>query len=163
MLTDSVFTVINIMRTLMLADTYGEKSNLKVPSRILEMKPKDMAEYTEKKKELLQKIGYPLLDEPEIPEEVPEVFCLHQNYPNPLNQSTTISFSLLPNTKKAELKIYNIKGQLVRELNIENTPGIGNITWDGLNNNGKRVGSGIYFYRLTADKKETIKKMVLIR
>ena len=163
MLTDSVFTVINIMRTLMLADTYGEKSNLKVPPRILEMKPSNMAEYTAKKKELLQKIGYPLLDEPEIPEEVPEIFCLHHNYPNPLTHSTTISFSLLPNTKKADLKIYNIRGQLVRKLDVESTPGNGDITWDGLDTYGRKVCSGIYFYKLTADKKETIKKMVLIR
>jgi len=147
----------------MLADTCGGKGLLNVPSKILEMKPKDMLEYSAKKQELLQKIGYPLLNQPEIPEEVPEVFCLHQNYPNPLSTSTTISFSLLPNTKRADLKIYNIRGQLVRELDVENTPGVGSISWDGLDTYGRKIGSGIYFYKLTADKKETIKKMVLLR
>jgi len=162
-LTDSVFTVINIMRTLMLADTCGGKGLLNVPSKILEMKPKDMLDYSLKKKELLRKIGYPLLEEPEITPEVPDVFYLHQNYPNPLTTSTTISFSLIPSTQKAELKIYNIKGQLVRELDINAKSGIGSIAWDGQDSNGKQVGSGIYFYKLTADKKETIKKMVLMR
>jgi len=162
-LTDSVFTVINIMRTLMLADTCGGKGLLNVPSKILEMKPKDMLDYSLKKKELLRKIGYPLLEEPEITPEVPDVFYLHQNYPNPLTTSTTISFSLLPSTQKAELKIYNIKGQLVRELDINAKSGIRSISWDGLDSYGKKVGSGIYFYKLTADKKEIVKKMVLMR
>jgi len=162
-LTDSVFTVINIMRTLMLADTCGGKNLLNVPSKILEMKPKDMLEYSLKKKELLRKIGYPLLEDQENTQEVPDMVFLYQNYPNPLSVSTTISFSLLPNTQKAELKIYNIRGQLVRKLDIDNKSGIGSISWDGLDSYGKKVGSGIYFYKLTSDKKEIVKKMVLMR
>ncbi|TSA28422.1 T9SS C-terminal target domain-containing protein [bacterium] len=85
------------------------------------------------------------------------------NYPNPFNTSTTISFSLPLSTQKAELKIYNIKGQLVRELDLNTKAGIGTISWDGLDMYGRKAASGIYLYKLTADKKETIKKMVLMR
>lgn len=88
---------------------------------------------------------------------------LYQNYPNPFGPSTVISFSLPLNIQKSDLKIYNIKGQLVRELDMDNKFGIGSISWDGRESNGKQVGSGIYFYKLTADKKEIFKKMVLIR
>jgi len=61
------------------------------------------------------------------------------------------------------LKIYNIRGQLVRKLGIDNKSGIGSISWDGLDNYGRKVGSGIYFYKLTAGKQKIVKKMVLMR
>jgi hypothetical protein len=88
---------------------------------------------------------------------------LYQNYPNPFGPSTVISFSLTQNIQKADLKIYNIRGQLVRELDINNKFVIGSISWDGRESNGKQVGSGIYFYKLTSDKKEIVKKLVLMR
>ncbi len=102
--------------------------------------------------------------EPEMPEQ-----SLIHNYPNPFTESTTISFlkttRLLYDTPgQAEIRIYNIKGQLVRNLPIISSPHRSiSVAWDGRDNRGKEVGAGIYLYKLTADKKETIKKMVIIR
>jgi len=92
-------------------------------------------------------------------------FALHQNYPNPASLSTTFSFSIPANTKDAELKIYNLKGQLVNTFIPEiNEKGItDNLTWDCKDENGRTLSNGIYFYKLTADKKEIVKKMVLMR
>jgi hypothetical protein len=101
---------------------------------------------------------------------LPNSFELYQNYPNPFNPATTIPFSLkvqgstfkgpIPTT----LKIYNIMGQLVKiVVDEEKAPGNYNIIWDGKDNSGKEVASGIYFYQLkTRDYPET-KKMVLLR
>ncbi|MDP8226339.1 MAG: T9SS type A sorting domain-containing protein, partial [Candidatus Celaenobacter polaris] len=92
-------------------------------------------------------------------------FALHQNYPNPVSLSTTFSFSIPANTKKATLKIYNIKGQLVKTFIPEsNEKGItDNFKWDCKDENGRTLCNGIYLYKLTADKKEIVKKMVLLR
>ena len=85
-----------------------------------------------------------------------------QNYPNPFNDATTISFTLnAENTKKAEIEIYNIKGQKVKtfpNLQITNSPNF-QIVW-----NAKKFSSGIYFYRLIADDKIIkTKKCLLIK
>ena len=101
---------------------------------------------------------------------LPNSFELYQNYPNPFNPTTTIPFSLkiqgstfkgpIPTT----LKIYNILGQLVKTVvNEEKLPGNYSVIWDGKDNSGKEVTSGIYFYQLkTKDYKDT-KKMILLR
>jgi hypothetical protein len=88
-----------------------------------------------------------------------------QNSPNPFSTFTTISFNIHHrDTEDTEIKIYNIKGQLVRELgfNISDL-GFGEAFWDGKNDNGKLVSSGIYFYKLTSGEKTIVKKMVLMR
>ena len=91
---------------------------------------------------------------------------LMSNYPNPFSTSTTISFTIhqVAEIDKAELKIYNIKGQIVKTFRIPNpesrTP---NIVWDGKDENGKPVSSGIYFYKLSVGKKNITKKMILLR
>jgi len=74
-------------------------------------------------------------------------------------------FQFLQITKDAELKIYNLKGQLVNTFIPEiNEKGItDNLTWDCKDENGRTLSNGIYFYKLTADKKEIVKKMVLMR
>ncbi|MCK4696103.1 MAG: T9SS type A sorting domain-containing protein, partial [Candidatus Cloacimonetes bacterium] len=81
---------------------------------------------------------------------------LHQNFPNPFNPSTTISFTLTAEDgENAELIIYNIKGQKVKEfLIVSPSPGHTlSVTWDGTDDNNKPVGSGIYLYQLrTGDK-----------
>ncbi|MCK4357976.1 MAG: T9SS type A sorting domain-containing protein [Candidatus Cloacimonetes bacterium] len=91
---------------------------------------------------------------------------LNQNYPNPVINSTIISFTIPKNTDKAELKIYNIKGQLVRTFHPdtnENSP-IKKIIWNGKDESGKSVQSGIYFYRLkVGDKVIDIKKCLVLR
>ncbi len=88
---------------------------------------------------------------------------LHQNHPNPFNPTTTISFDLV-NTGKITLNVYNIKGELVRTLASENYPaGQNSILWNGEDNNGSSVSSGIYFYSLKAGDHEETKKMILMK
>jgi len=94
------------------------------------------------------------------------------NFPNPFNNSTTISFSLnTENTENTEISIFNIKGQKVKTLecinhvDAEATRSLHSITWNGDDNSGKAVSSGIYFYKLeTGDGKFTsTKKMILMK
>jgi len=90
---------------------------------------------------------------------------MQQNFPNPVTSTTTISFSLPLNTQKAELNIYNIKGQLIKTFQ----PGQDNIgkmvdfVWDGSDNHDKTVANGVYFYRLETVTKQITKKMVLMK
>jgi hypothetical protein len=96
--------------------------------------------------------------------EFPKEFALYQNYPNPVKGSTTISFSLPENTEKVEILIYNIKGQLVKDLGV--TGGelrAGRVVWDGKDENGRQVANGIYFYKLTSGDRSEVKKMVIMR
>ncbi|MDP8314185.1 MAG: C25 family cysteine peptidase [Candidatus Celaenobacter antarcticus] len=92
-------------------------------------------------------------------------FKLNQNFPNPVTSSTTISFSLPANAQKAELNIYNIKGQLVKTFVPETSPkGVAiNFVWDGKDNHDKTVANGVYFYKLETSEKQITKKMVLMK
>ena len=90
------------------------------------------------------------------------------NYPNPFSNWTTISFNLaIPTTivKQARIDIYNIKGELVKEL--QNIKKLDNgkyfVQWDGKNNEGKEVSSNVYIYRLRVGDKSVTKKMLLVR
>jgi hypothetical protein len=99
----------------------------------------------------------------------PVAFELGQNYPNPFNPSTTIKFTLpslgdgggaLPTS----LKIYNVLGEVVRTLVDEPmAPGVHHEVWDGRDDQGSRVASGIYFYRLRTGDFVQTKKMVLMK
>ncbi|MBI3193371.1 MAG: T9SS type A sorting domain-containing protein [Ignavibacteriae bacterium] len=98
---------------------------------------------------------------------IPQQFVLHQNYPNPFNPNTSIKYEL-PAAASVTLKIYDMLGQEVRTLVDENQEvGFFEVTWDGTNNSGQPVSSGIYTYRLTAnDGKETFVqsyKMILMK
>jgi hypothetical protein len=87
-----------------------------------------------------------------------------QNHPNPFNPSTTIQFSI-PQESKVELTVYNIKGQKVKTI-VDATceMGINTYIWNGTNNFGNKVGTGIYFYQLKVDSKAIkTKKMMLIK
>jgi hypothetical protein len=94
----------------------------------------------------------------------PKVFSLSQNFPNPFNPSTRIQFAL-PTKGHVSLKIYNVAGQLVKTLADEvYEAGSHELTWDGTNNLGSSVASGVYFYKIkAAGKYENQKKMVLLR
>ena len=94
--------------------------------------------------------------------QTPEVF-LQQNYPNPFNPATTINYSLKENSK-VSLNIYNIKGQKVKQL-ISDQLSIGqySVVWNGRDDNGKLVSSGIYFYKMKTYNHEQTKKMILIK
>jgi len=89
--------------------------------------------------------------------------ALHQNVPNPFNPSTTISFTL-PERERLSLSIYDVKGRLVKTLVDETVDGgYQERVWEGKDANGSPVGSGVYFYRLTAADKTLTKKMVIVR
>ncbi len=113
---------------------------------------------------------YDLRTEVESPEEhlVPTDYNLEQNYPNPFNPATRIQFRVgrleFGDPSYTTLTVYNILGQRVKTLIDENKlPGRYEVIWDGKDEKGKEVSSGIYFYRLeTSGFKET-KKMVLLR
>ncbi len=94
---------------------------------------------------------------------IPKWVELSNNYPNPFNPTTTISFSI-PKETMVKLSVYNIKGQKVATL-VNETMSIGRheIVWDGKNSLGKETGSGVYFYRLETSKKSITKKMLLLK
>jgi hypothetical protein len=87
-----------------------------------------------------------------------------QNYPNPFNPTTTINFSLRDKSQ-VTLKVYNVAGQLVKTLVDEaRLPGQqAPVVWDGRNNAGQRVSSGVYFYKLVSKNFTQTKKMVLLK
>jgi hypothetical protein len=88
---------------------------------------------------------------------------LTQNYPNPFNPKTTISFNM-PKSGFANLSIYNAKGQLVKTLtNGMTKAGDNKLVWEGTDNNGSRVSSGLYFYKLSAYGKTETRKMMLMK
>ncbi|MCK4312658.1 MAG: T9SS type A sorting domain-containing protein, partial [Candidatus Cloacimonetes bacterium] len=77
--------------------------------------------------------------------------------------ATAISFSI-PNNSYIELSIFNIKGQKVKTLVNKVLPaGAHSVTWNGRDSNGKRVSSGIYFYKFKAGDFQKVRKMVLIK
>ncbi|MBN1466904.1 T9SS type A sorting domain-containing protein [candidate division KSB1 bacterium] len=93
----------------------------------------------------------------------PQEFVLNQNYPNPFNPSTTISYNLAKNCDVL-LTIYNQAGQKVRTL-VQETPGVGfkSVAWDGRDDAGQQLGSGIYLCRLQVDDQMQTKKLILLR
>ncbi|GEM_PF-1818976 len=94
---------------------------------------------------------------------LPMSFTLEQNYPNPFNPMTSIAFSL-PSKSEVVLSIYNVLGQRVKELLNDNLDaGRHTIIWDGTDNGGKQVASGIYFYCIKAGKFQDSKKMILLK
>lgn len=97
------------------------------------------------------------------PNVVPKTFELSQNYPNPFNPSTQIEFAV-PSKSHVELVIYNALGQRVRELvNEDLDAGWKSVTWDGTDNTGNSVASGIYLYRIEAGDFAQSKKMILMK
>ncbi|UCH83172.1 MAG: T9SS type A sorting domain-containing protein [Candidatus Latescibacterota bacterium] len=94
---------------------------------------------------------------------LPPSFALHQNTPNPFNPSTSISFGL-KEEGNISLKIYDVSGKLVRVLVEERREARRHEEmWDGKDEKGIPVASGVYFYRLTAGNRTLTKKMVLLK
>ncbi|HUU29016.1 MAG TPA: PQQ-binding-like beta-propeller repeat protein [archaeon] len=90
---------------------------------------------------------------------------LLQNNPNPFNPSTTISYSVPEGaSERITLKVYNLRGRLVRTL-VQDVREAGNYTvfWDGTDETGRRVSSGVYFYRIQAGEFVQTRKMVLVK
>ncbi|MDP3025718.1 MAG: FlgD immunoglobulin-like domain containing protein [candidate division Zixibacteria bacterium] len=95
--------------------------------------------------------------------ELPSDFSVSQNYPNPFNPLTEIKFSL-PENSPVKLVIFNVLGQKVKTLLDQDMPaGNHSVIWDGKNQEGKDVGSGIYFYRIEAGQYKVSRKMLIIK
>ena len=94
---------------------------------------------------------------------IPESFSIRGNYPNPFNMSTTIVF-FIAEGGNTDLIIYNSMGQKVRKLVSEwMEPGIHNVVWDGLNDRGEKVSTGVYLSRLTASGSTVTNKMMVVK
>jgi len=94
---------------------------------------------------------------------LPEVLTLSKNYPNPFNPTTTIEFSL-PSSGFTSFIIYNIMGQKVRELLADNLHhGTHSVVWDGKDDNGKPVSSGIYISMVRCGKHYAVQQMTHIK
>ena len=98
-----------------------------------------------------------------ISNKIPNTYALHQNYPNPFNPETIIKYQL-PKISDVELKVYNLLGQVVATLlNEKQSAGYKSVVWDGTNQYGSKVSSGMYFYVLKAGEFRSVKKMMLLK
>jgi hypothetical protein len=105
-------------------------------------------------------------DEVEDDEQLPAMYCvLHQNYPNPFNSLTAIEYTLWRvSERQVELVIYNMLGQRVRTLISGRQTGGRHVAyWDGTDEIGEPVASGVYYYILRSDHQQLSKKMILLR
>jgi len=101
-------------------------------------------------------------DEEEITQR-PSEFELYQNYPNPFNPETKIEYAL-KKTGHVTLHIYNVLGEKVKTLLDQDQPaGFYQINWDGKNDNGKPVSSGLYLYKLEVNGFSEAKRMILLK
>jgi hypothetical protein len=93
----------------------------------------------------------------------PATYSLGQNYPNPFNPSTTIAYSL-KNPGHVKISVYNVLGQNVRTLvNEFKDANAHTAVWNGLDDAGNIVSSGVYFYRIQTGDYSDIRKMVLMK
>jgi flagellar hook assembly protein FlgD len=98
----------------------------------------------------------------EEPVEAPDRLVLRQSRPNPVHSATSIEFGL-PTAQRITLGVYSVKGQLIKMLARGEYPaGYHTVVWTGRNTNGGRVAGGLYFYRLVADGKPKIRKVLLL-
>ena len=107
--------------------------------------------------------AFPGMSIPSQNESVPSKFRVEQNYPNPFNPTTEIRYEL-PEKGHVVVAIYNSIGEKVRTLlSQEQTAGPYQVRWDGTNEGGKNVASGVYFYRIQTGTQTTSKKMLLTK
>ena len=93
----------------------------------------------------------------------PSSFALHSNYPNPFNPETTIGFDL-PMSADARIEVFDVTGQLQRILLAGRMDGgRHHVAWDGRDGGGRRVSSGVYFYRLQAGASNETRRMLLLK
>ncbi len=95
--------------------------------------------------------------------QVPSDYELKANHPNPFNPSTAIGF-FVPIRSHVEIRVYNLFGRKVRTLmDWECAPGRHSVIWDGCDDNGKPVASGVYFYRIKTQRFTSARKMILLK
>ncbi|MCD6176767.1 MAG: PQQ-binding-like beta-propeller repeat protein [Candidatus Cloacimonetes bacterium] len=86
------------------------------------------------------------------------------NYPNPFNPETSINFFISENSGNIELTVYNLKGQKIKQLINDQLPvGQHSVIWNGTDENGKNVSSGVYLYKMETGNYSETKKMILMK
>ena len=97
--------------------------------------------------------------------DLPRSYALSQNTPNPFNPSTSIAYQVAETSAvHVAISVYNLRGELVRTLVDEfKDAGLYNVFWDGTDNKGNDLSSGVYFYRMSAGKFSQTRKMVLLK
>ena len=104
-----------------------------------------------------------IVDVDDAPNSLPSVFLLDQNFPNPFNPTTEISFGL-PASGQVTLEVFDVMGRKVTTLvNGDMTAGIHKVIWDGNSSSGEKVTSGMYFYKLTQGDNTVTKKMLMLK
>jgi hypothetical protein len=93
---------------------------------------------------------------------LPDEYALSQNFPNPFNPSTSFTLSL-PEASDYSIRIFNVAGQLVRSFDGRLEAGVHEVTWEGNNNQGAKVASGVYFYRAEANGFTETRKMMMLK
>jgi hypothetical protein len=94
---------------------------------------------------------------------LPDVFALHQNYPNPFNPVTSIRYDL-PVAANVQVDVYSLLGQKVKTLvRGAHQPGFHAVQWNGTNDMGSPVASGMYICRIQADRFNAVKKLILMK
>jgi hypothetical protein len=118
----------------------------------------DLNWYPDKKAEWLTSV-----DDPGKPKTLPRDYHLEQNYPNPFNPITKIYYRV-SKPEHVKLAIYNIRGQLVKVL-VDKvvTPGLHSVIWDGTDESGARVSSGVYLYRMEAGDFKASRSMIYMK
>lgn len=91
---------------------------------------------------------------------VPERYFLSQNHPNPFNPQTVISYEL-KTENSGRLEIFNVRGEKVKEFSLSESKG--EVIWNGTNNFGKEISSGVYFYKLSTKDFSEVKKMTFLK
>jgi hypothetical protein len=94
--------------------------------------------------------------------QLPTEYALSQNFPNPFNPSTSFALSL-PEASDYAVRIFNITGQLVKSFSGHLEAGVHNIVWDGRNDQGSSVASGVYFYKAEARGFTETRKMMMLK
>ena len=94
---------------------------------------------------------------------IPDVFALHNNYPNPFNPVTNIRYDI-PELSKVSIDIYNIAGNKVKTLvSKEHQPGRYKVQWNATNESGAPVATGMYIYKIRAKDFVSVKKLLLMK
>jgi tetratricopeptide (TPR) repeat protein len=158
-LPDSIFAVIDAGYTYLLLSENSDKAQF--TGKIAWLKPKSVDSYLESRDRLLNLISN--VKEEDAVLEVPIKFGLDQNFPNPFNPSTTISYTI-PEEAKVTINVYNIKGQLVRKLFANNqVKGEHKLIWNGKNDNGKQASSGLYLIKIDYQGKSITRKALMLK
>ncbi|MDD2650971.1 MAG: T9SS type A sorting domain-containing protein [Candidatus Cloacimonadales bacterium] len=158
---DSLFATIDIAYIYLLMEN---KRSANIVSNMEYLKPSSFSSFSVNRMQLLNDLLFDDgVNENNQSSQVIKEINLFQNYPNPANPSTTISF-ILPEDSNIELSIFNVKGQKVKTLQKEYlSKGTHNTIWEGNDSNNNKVASGIYFYRLITKGQTYTKKMILMK